>query len=96
MHSAMKSKNNEKIGINEFPRKGDKKYNRESFCLSVCVCVFVNEIYEEWDIHMSILTLKLVQYIFNKKKINIVIIALEKVNERKLNLVRLVCTYEKK
>ena len=39
MHSAMKSKNNEKIGINEFPRKGDKKYNRESFCLSVCVCV---------------------------------------------------------
>ena len=65
-------------------------------CVCCVVCVFVNEIYEEWDIHMSILTLKLVQYIFNKKKINIVIIALEKVNERKLNLVRLVCTYEKK
>ena len=62
----------------------------------VCVCVCVSVLYLGGNIHLSILTLKLVQYIFNNKKINIVIIASEKMNERKLNLVRLVCTYEGK
>ena len=46
MHSGMKSKNNEKIGINEFPKKKVIKNTVENafvkiyVCVCVCVCVF--------------------------------------------------------
>ena len=62
MHSGMKSKNNEKIGINEFPKKKVIKNTVENAFVKICVCVCVcfSVFHLGGNIHLSILTLKLV------------------------------------